>query len=151
MKRKITLTLILMTSMLLSLASFTTAQGQTGRKPVADTGVITLGPNQLLRLTVAAGDVNGDGCAVQFRQVAYMPTSCNGGVCKHTVVSQSTSAPVTLMPGEAAVVDFNNDGFPIRAMVLSDHPNVKVNAMVVDMTTGNIICVRRIDKQCRIN
>ena len=144
MKRKMTFSLTLTLSLLLSLIGFAeTVQGQQRLKPVDDTGVITLGTNEMLRLTVAAGDVNGDGCAVQFRQVAYMPTSCNGGVCKHTVVSQSTSAPVTLMPGEAAVVDFNGDGFPdgFRAMVLSDHPNVKVNAMVVDMTTGNIICV----------
>ena len=141
MKRKITLTLTLMTSMLLSLVSFTTAQGQTGRKPISDTGVITLGPNQLLRLTVAAGDVNGDAIAVQFRQAAYTPAGCNDGVCKHTVVSQSTSAPVKLMPGEAASIDILSNSFGVRAMVLSNSQNVRVNAMIVDATTGNIICI----------
>jgi hypothetical protein len=140
MKRKMTLTLALTTSMLLSLVSFTTAQGQTRRRPIADTGEITLGSTEMLRLTVAAGDVNGDGSAVQFRQVAYMPASCNAGVCKHTVMSQSTSAPVTLMPGEAASIDISNS-FGVRAIVLSDNPNVRVNAMIVDMTTGNIIAV----------
>jgi hypothetical protein len=141
MKRKTTLSLALTTSMLLALVGFTTAQGQTGRKPVADTGLITLGPNQLLRLTVAAGDVNGDGSAVQFRQVGYMAAGCNGGVCKHTVVSQSTSAPVTLMPGEAASIDILSNSFGVRAMVLSNNQNVRVDAMIVDTTTGNIICV----------
>ena len=141
MKRKMTLSLMLTMSMLLALVSFTTAQGQTGRKPVADTGVITLGPNQLLRLTVAAGDVNGDGCAVQFRQATYMQSGCNGGVCKHTVVSQSTSATVTLMPGEAASIDILSNSFGVRAMVLSNNQNVRVGAMIIDSTTGNIIGV----------
>jgi hypothetical protein len=141
MKRRMTLILALTASLLLTLVVFSIAQGQTGRKPVADTGVIPLGPNQLLRLTVAAGDVNGDGSVVQFRQVGYMQASCNGGVCKHTVVSQSTSAPVTLMLGEAASIDILSNSFGVRAMVLSNNQNVRVNAMIVDATTGNIIGV----------
>jgi hypothetical protein len=134
-----TLTLVLMTSMLLSLISFTTAQGQTRRIPIADTGVVSLGPDEVLRLTVAAGDVNGDGDAVQFRQVAYTPPSCNAGVCKHTVVSQSTSAPVTLMAREAASINIDSYSWGVRAIVLSDNPNVRVTAMIIDKTTGNII------------
>jgi len=141
MKRQMIISLVLTASLLLTLMGFTTAQGQPGRKPVVDTGVITLGPNQLLRLTVAAGDVNGDGSAVQFRQFGYMQAACNGGVCKHTVVSQSTSAPVTLMPGEAASIDILSNSFGVRAMVLSNNQNVRVNAMIVDATTGNIIGV----------
>src|SRR6266480_1099647 len=135
MKSKLTLTLMLTLSMVVSLVSFTTVQGQTRRRPVADTGVITLGSNQMLRVV---GDWNGDGFAsVQFRQVAYEPAGCNAGVCKHTVVSQSTSAPVMLMSGEAASIDIDSYSFGIRAIVLSDNPNVRVNAMVVEKTTGN--------------
>jgi hypothetical protein len=141
MNRKMTITLMLTTSMLLSLVSFTTAQGQNRRRPVADTALVTLGPNQVLRLTVATGDVNGDAIAVQFRQVGYDPAGCNGGVCKHTIVSQSTSAPVTLMPGDAASIDIESHNWGVRAIVLSDNQNVRVNAMIVDMTTGNIIGV----------
>ena len=142
MKRKMTLSLMLTTSMLLSLIGFAeSVQGQQRLKPVDDTGVISLDTNEMLRLTVATGDVNGDPIAVQFRQAAYMQASCNGGVCKHTVVSQSTSAPVTLMPGEAASIDILSNSFGVRAMVLSNNQNVRVNAMIVDITTGNIIAV----------
>jgi hypothetical protein len=143
MKRKMTFSLTLTVSLLLSLIGFAeSVQGQQRLKPVDDTGVITLGTNEMLRLTVAAGDVNGDGSEVQFRQVGYGPVGCNGAVCEHTVVSQSTSSPLMLMPGEAASIDIvKNGNSAVRAMVLSDNPNVKVNAMIVNMTTGNIICV----------
>ena len=30
---------------------------------------------------------------------------------------------------------------PVREMILSNNQNVRVNAMIVDMTTGNIIAV----------
>src|SRR5204862_7459876 len=99
MKRKMTFSLTLTLSLLLSLIGFAeTVQGQQRLKPVDDTGLITLGTNEMLRLTVATGDVNGDAITVQFRQATYTPAGCNAGVCKHTIVSQSTSATVTLMP-----------------------------------------------------
>ncbi len=141
MKHRIIFSIPVIVGALLWSTSFAlTAQGQQPkRKLVADTGVVTLGPNQMLRL---AGDWNGDGVtSVQFRQVAYMPAGCNDGVCKHTVVSQSTSAPVTLMSGEAASIDIDNYSWGIRAMVLSDNPNMRVNVMIVDKTTGNIIAI----------
>ena len=111
------------------------------RKIVIDTGAVRLGLNQALRVT---GDWNGDGRdVVQFRQMTYMPDGCGSGVCKYTIASQSASAPVTLAPGEAASIDiFSSDEFfTVRAIVLSEHPNLHVNAMIVDMTTGKIICV----------
>jgi hypothetical protein len=40
------------------------AFGQNRLIPVADTGVITLGSNQILRVTVATGDVTGDDSVV---------------------------------------------------------------------------------------
>jgi hypothetical protein len=141
MKRRMTLTLMLTTSLLLSLVSFTAAQGPQRLKPVDDTGVITLGTNDMLRLTVAVGDVNGDGCAVQFRQAAYVQGGVNNGVYKLMLTSQSTSPRITLMPGEAASIDIDSYSWGVRAMVFSDNPNVKVNAMIIDKTTGNIIGV----------
>ena len=140
MKRKMTLSLMLGVSMLLSLTGFAaTAQGRTRRMPIADTGVVTLGPNQILRVTA---DWDGDGAAsVQFRQATYMPTGCSGGVCKHIVASPEYFSAVTLMPGEAASIDILSNSFGVRAVVSSDNPNVRVNAVIVDATTGNIIAV----------
>src|ERR671932_1719436 len=134
------LSLMLGVSMLLSLVGFTaTAQGRTRRTPIADTGVVTLGPNQILRVTA---DWDGDGAAsVQFRQATYMPTGCSGGVCKHIVASPEYFSAVTLMPGEAASIDILSNSFGVRAVVSSDNPNVRVNAVIVDATTGNIIAV----------
>jgi hypothetical protein len=140
MKRQTTISLILGMSMLLSLLSLpSTTSAQAGRRPVADTGVVSLGPNQVLRVT---GDWNGDGSdTIQFRQLSYATVGCSDGVCKHMVASQSTSAPVMLMPGEAASLELLSYGWGVRAVVYSEHPNVHVNATIVDTTTGNIIGV----------
>jgi hypothetical protein len=143
MKHRIILPIALTLIPLISLVGFApTAQAQQKFKPVADTGEVTLGANQILRLTVVAGDVNGDGFAVRFGKVSYMPLGCNAdGVCKQSVASQSLSAPVMLNPGEAASMDltFNGQTTGIRAIILSNSPNVRVSAMIIDATTGNII------------
>jgi len=111
---------------------------QPKRKPIADTGVVTLGPNQILRVV---GDWNGDGGGtIQFRQIKYMPNGCSGGVCKQIVASDEYFSRVTLMPGEAASFDLAASTYG-RGMVFSDNPNVHVSAMIIDMTTGNIIGV----------
>ena len=140
MNHRMMLSLALTVGLLLSLVTLpAVAQGQTKRKPIADTGMVTLAENQVLRVV---GDWNGDGgITVQFRQVAYAPVACNAGVCEHDIVSQSMSAPVTLMPGQAASIDIESHSFGVRGMVLSDNPSVHVNAMVVDKTTGNIIAI----------
>jgi hypothetical protein len=138
MKRKVrnSIAIALMTVMMCVL----TAQAQQPkRKPIADTGVVTLGPNQILRVV---GDWNGDGVAtIQFRQIKYMPTGCSGGVCQQIVASDEYFSRVTLMPGEAASVDIMSNGSGVRAIVFSDKPNLHVNAMIVDTSTGNIIGV----------
>lgn len=142
MKHRMTSSIVLTLSLLIALVTVPmTARGQQRLRPVADTGEITLGQNQILRLTVAAGDVNGDGFTVQFGRAVYMPLGCNNdGVCKHSLSSQNRSAPVMLNPGEAASIDITNS-FPVRALVLSNNPNVRVNAMIIDGTTGNIVGV----------
>jgi hypothetical protein len=114
-----------------------TVGAQPKLKPVFDSGEITLGSNQTLRVV---GDWNGDGAAdIQFRQIKYLPTGCSGGVCKQIVASDEYFSRVTLMPGEAASVDILSNSFGVRAIVLSDNPDLHVNAMIVDTTTGNII------------
>ncbi|MFN2576628.1 MAG: hypothetical protein ABR607_02950 [Pyrinomonadaceae bacterium] len=148
MKRQMTISVALLLTILLTAMTWAPAvRGQTPgdnvnmRKIVIDTGAVSLGLNQALRVT---GDWNGDGKdVVQFRQMTYMPEGCSGGVCKHSIASQSTSAPVKLASGEAASIDIvsSPEYFAVRAIVLSEHPNLHVNAMIIDMTTGNIICV----------
>src|SRR5687768_13755598 len=96
MKRRILLLTTL--ALVIGAASFTTsdrtASAQTQMRPVADSGVITLGPDQVLRVSVAAGDVTGDdNIRVRFRQTGYEPCPASPKLC---VASQTTSSPITL-------------------------------------------------------
>ena len=51
------------------------------------------------------------------------------------------AGPATAASGEAASTDIlsSNEYFAVRAIVLSEHPNLHVNVVIVDMTTGKII------------
>ena len=142
MKRRITLSIALVLSIvLLSLmSSDSTAQAQNQLRVVADTGFITLGPNQILRLTVNTRDGN-DTINVRFRQQEYIDTGTTAGVRKLAVSSQDSSDLIPLMPGEATSLDFRRCASPIcggvRGMVLSNSQNVRVNAMIIDTVTGD--------------
>ena len=142
MKHTITLSVALPLLLLISLVSVApTAQAQQAFKLVADTGVLTLRPNQILRVTaLRTGDVNNDDrVSLRFGQAAYMALGCNGdGVCKHGLASQSLAAPVMLNPGEAASIDIPNSNAAVRGIVLSTN-NVKVNVLIIDSATGNLI------------
>jgi hypothetical protein len=80
---------------------------------------------------------------VRFRRVEYMQDACNPeGVCKLTVSSQTTSAPITLMPGEAASIDFPSNSGGVRGVVMgnfigTDFRNVRVTVMLIG-PTGSI-------------
>ena len=143
MTRRMTSSIVLTLSLLISLVSFaTTAQGQQRFKPVFDTGPITLGFNQVLRLFLSKD--RGETIAVRFGKAAYMPLGCNGdGVCKYSLASESLSTPVILNLGEAASMDITlaNNNYAVRGTVLSNDPNVRVNAVIIDGNTGNIIAV----------
>jgi hypothetical protein len=136
MKRQRTLAFWLKLSVLLSLVILpATARGQQPRKFTADSGIVTLGPNQILRITVNAGAGN-DTITVRFKRMEYTPAACNAnGVCKHSLSNQRTSAPLMLAPGEAASVDLIATTYG-RGIVLSDSQNARVTLQIVDTTTG---------------
>src|SRR6187402_523630 len=86
MKRSIALAVALAVSViLLLLASSDSAMHAQQRSLFQwDTGVVSLGPNQVLRLT---GDWNGDGdTTVGFREIKYGQGACNGPVCKLVII-----------------------------------------------------------------
>src|SRR5436190_20480509 len=108
MKQRITLSIVLVVSLAsLSLPFFatTTQAQQLSVKARFDTGVITLGPQQILRLTLT-GDADAVVDAadyVLFRRMNYGQESCGSdGVCKLVVTSQTASNQIRLAPGEAA-------------------------------------------------
>ena len=124
---------VLFNIMLLSVA----AQAQAGLKPVADTGMLTLGPNQILRITVATVGPKGDeNSRVRLRQMEYME---QGNI--YRVSSSSTSPPISLTSDEAVSIDVPNTGSPVRAVVISNNLKVKVVGIVFDTSTQRVVAI----------
>lgn len=119
--------------------SDTPAQAQGNRRLTADTGVVTLGPNQKLRVT--ANVISGNGNAgVQFRRLGYAQEACNGGVCRHIIVGTGAGAgPHIIAPNEAIWIDIDRTAgeSAVRAVVISNRP-VQVNAQIIDTTSGEV-------------
>ena len=141
MKRQIRLTIALALSVVFVAltSSYSTAQAQPRVKFRADTGVVTLGPNQVLRVTVTAVD-GADFLAVRFRRMQYAQTTCNGGVCKLASVTDLVIDPFTLRAGEAASIDITQGGFAgVRGVVQSNRRNVQVTAMIINTVTGETV------------
>lgn len=141
MKRRITLSIALALSVfLLSQASSNSiAKAAPPLKFNADSGIITLGPNQMLRLTVANGL---DTVSVRFRRIEYGQDGCDTvGVCKHVISSQAASNLITLAPGEGARFDIaGHEGADVvvRAVVSSNSQDARVTATIIDTTTGKV-------------
>ena len=135
MKRSIALAIALAVSLiLLSLAtSDSVAQAQQRRLFQWDTGVVSLGPNQVLRL---AGDWNGDGdTTVGFREIKYGQGACNGAVCKLVIISTTTSGPHIVPAGEAISLNLVATTYG-RGIVTSNRRDVQVTASIINTTTG---------------
>jgi hypothetical protein len=131
---------LLVVSLALALTgSDSSAQAPPLRRVVADTGLITLGPNQRLRLTLstrAGGEVLSS-----IRQLSYGPGSCAAGVCTHPLLSRTTSDPVVLDANQGASFDIPNTAFAVRGIVLTNGRNLRVQAEIVDETTNQIIAI----------
>ena len=135
MKRKITLSIALVLGIvLLSLIkSGSTVNAEPPQRFDWDTGVVTLGANQILRIS---GDgVDQDDVIIRFRRMSYTQPVCDGGVCKQSISAQTVSAPVRLAPNEAAVIDCEGYAY-CRVVVSSNSRNVRVNASIIDAVTG---------------
>lgn len=145
MKRGTTLSIALTLSIVLvgltTSDSYVEAQ-QNQIRGVADTGVALLGPNQELILTVSGNTAANGPFNFRIRRMSYMQESCTDGVCKQTIETQTTSDVITVMPGEAVSIDVHRcispicGGVFVRGVVLSDRQDVKVNALVRDIATG---------------
>lgn len=130
---------LVFSALVLSLCLAATSYGQ--RKMfVVDTGMVTLGPNQILRISGDGVDQD-DAIQVRFRRIQYSQGPCNGGVCKHSISFQITSPPTTLTQGETATIDIPNNAFGVRAAVLSNSPEIRVTAQIIDQTTGAIVAI----------
>ena len=139
MTRRMTLSIALTLSVIsLALVSFgSVARAQQRQRCTADTGVITLGPNQKLRVVVT-GMGGNDALTVRFRRVQYEQGACNGGVCTLASVTDLIIDPFTLMAGEAASMDITPmpGASGVRAVVVSNRRNVRATAAIIDTVTG---------------
>ena len=98
-----------------------------------DTGVVSLGPNQVLRIT---GDWNCDGdTTVGFREIKYGKGACNGTVCKLIAISSTTSGPHSVAAGEGISLELVATTYG-RGIVTSNRRDVQMTASIINTTTG---------------
>lgn len=142
MKHRIALSIVLVLSVVLALPMTfdLTARAQNQLKAVADTGVVTLGSNQILRITVN-GQGGNDALAVGFRRMSYSQGTCNSGVCTFSVFEKDQIPASVLAPGSAASFEIPNTALGVRGVVLSANQNVRVTAQIIDTATGDIIAI----------
>ena len=131
------ITLAVSVILLLLVSSDSTTQAQLrGKLFHWDTGIVALGPNQVLRIT---GDWNGDGdTTVGFREIKYGQGACNGGVCKLVVISTTTSGPVTVPAGEGISLDLVATTYG-RSTVTANRGDVQMTASIINTLTGETV------------
>jgi hypothetical protein len=150
--KRITLLIALVLSITLVslIKSDSTVNAQPPDRFKADTGVVTLGLNQKLRVVVT-GMGGNDATTVRFGRMEYTQDACGSGVCKLVVASQSMSAPVTLVPDEAASMDITPvpGSSGVRAVVVNNRRNVRATAAIIDTITGELTFLETMeDDEC---
>ena len=147
MKRKMKVSLMVTLSLLLSLVSLpATAKGQPPpARFVGDTGPVTPGMGQILRITVDGADGN-DAIRVRIRWMQYGALGCSGmpPVCRHMVVAQGATPVETLAPDVALSVDVPGNGDAVRVVVESNSPNARVLCVVFDTSTQRIVATMQV-------
>jgi hypothetical protein len=138
MKRQIIISIALATSfILLSLTSSdSTVKAENRIRVIADTGVVTLGANQFLRISLIFDDTEGAE-SVSFRRLVYAPGACSGGICKLAAVSQTTSPVITAQPGEAILFDLIDPQGQVK--VISNARRARVGIAIIDSLTGKVV------------
>jgi hypothetical protein len=122
-------------SISLTLITFvSTAHAQPPERYFYDTGVVKLGPNQVLRIVINWGD--GSAGQVRFGRTMYTPGPCTAdGVCKLAGSNTYTGA-TTLAQGDVASCDVLAAGTYGRGIVVTTSQKVQVSAAIVDATNG---------------
>ncbi len=141
MKRNyVILTTFILSVVFLSLSYFDSSVSAQ-RTAVFDSGIISLGQNQILRVSIV-GDWNGDGRDdIGVRQIRYSQGTCNSdGVCRMSAADQTNMPPLMIASGEAVTMDIapmpNSAG--VRAIVRTGNKQPKINVMIIDTMTGQV-------------
>ena len=138
MKRRIalllTLALAFTAATFMRSDSVTSAQNQT--KMVFDTGLLTPGPNQKVRVSFSAG---GDSGSLILTKLSYLSQTCDAhDVCMTSVASQESAGPYHLDAAQAIVIDATSEGYATRIIARTNIKNVTVTVEIIDTITGNI-------------
>ena len=152
MKRKMTLSLTLTLSLLLTLVSLpATARAAPPQHFSGDTGVVTPGMGQTMRITVSPASLpNGaggnDAIRVRLKWRQYAAQSCSGmpPVCRHMVVAQGVTPVETLGPDDALSTDVQGTGAGVRIVVESNSPNARVLCVIFDTSTQRIVTTMQV-------
>lgn len=144
MKRRIALSIALALCVVaLSLASSDStarAQQQRGTRFMADTAMVALGPNQVLRIIATTSfDPDIDRPAIiGIGQIDYVQTNCTAGTCKHAPVN-----PNPVFERYDIIVDVISKDIPqkpgssgVRGIVFSNSRDVRVTAAIINTVTG---------------
>jgi len=140
MKRKIILALALGLSVvtLALIKSGSTVSAEPPQRFKWDTGIVTLGENQILRVVSVDGELGGGLYGEVIRRLEYQQTGCEAGICKLTIAAQTITPPITVAPNESVSIDTQTGGMR-RIVVLSNKRTLKVNAIVFDTSTQRVV------------
>jgi hypothetical protein len=140
-KVSIALTLITLLSAAM-LAPITSAQQR--KRFRADTGVVTLGMGQVLRITLSSEAFEDQNVIrPRFVWMRYGPMVCNTeGVCRQMVQSQGATTPVIINQTESASFDLAGPG-SVRVEVLADYNADGIvdaaDLMIINSATGETV------------
>ena len=139
MKRTMTFSVALLLSLVL--LSLATSDSKAERRPRfrAETGIIgPLGPDQSLRINVVSHAP--ESISFNFAEMNYTPGPCDGSVCQQMLASQTSSGPIHLDPNQGASMLVNST-LAVRVIMMSNSPNVQVNAVVFDTSTQRVVAM----------
>ena len=141
MKRRITLSIALALSVVLLafMSSDSTAQAQRNRSYSYASGIVILGVNQKLVVTVNSATAT----EFVFQEMRYGMDTCSGTICKHLVTNEQFFDIMTAI-GEGAsdtlAYSANATGAYIR--VVSKNPNLTVTSQIIlNDNTGEEVIV----------
>jgi len=102
---------------------------------------ITLGLGQVLRITLSSEAFEDENTVrPRFAWFRYGPTTCNPqGVCRQTMTSQGTTAPVNINQSEAASFDMQGTGGGVRVAVFVAAGDVTGDALIINSATGEVV------------
>lgn len=147
MKRRITLSIALVLSIVLVslMNSDSTAKAERTRTYIADTGMINLGPNEFLRITVApVAGAGREELTYTFDVIYFAQRICDGlGACTFDSTRRTTTEPLTLGPDQGASHDITgtpgSSAVRFRGFFIIDRTNVRVNAFIINTLTGSVV------------